>query len=172
MAVGIESAGVDLDSILAAYTAGRTKAAATGIRTGSGLVDLNQRYENIIYGTGPAATEIKTNGADLNTIFCSIASDWTATLPKFPNAFTTSPQTGSMTVTLTGGPGGTYTYAWSATSSGGAYFTINSGQGTATINWTATGTSGEYGIITVTCLVTATSGANVSAQTTMHFNIL
>ena len=107
MTVGIKSAGVDLDSIFAAYTTGRTKAATTGIRYGASNTDLNQRYENIIYGIGPSATGIKSNGTDLNAIFCTIASDWSASLPSFPHPFTTTPQpasgTSPMTVTLSGG---------------------------------------------------------------------
>ncbi len=172
MAVGIQSKGVDLDSIFAAYTTGRTQASVTSIRYGSSLVDLNQRYENIIYGTGPTATGIETNGTDLNAIFCTIASDWSASLPSFSSAFTTTPQNGNLSISLTGGPGGTYTYLWSYVDDAGVTtFTINSGQGTATINYTATGTSGEPGYITIKCVVTATNGASVSATTTMRFNV-
>ncbi len=175
MSIGVESINVDTDLIFAAYTTGRTRAAATGLTYGSSKLDLNQRYENLIYGTAAAATGIETKitgtDLDLNQFFCKLGTDWTASLPTFPNAFTTSPQNGIMTVTLSGGPSGTYTYDWTSTSTGAATFTINSGQGTATINWTATGVSAEPGIITVTCTVTATNTASVSATTSMKFNI-
>ena len=176
MAIGVEKASVDLDSIFALYTSGRTKAAATGIRYGSSDIDLNQRYENIIYGTGPSATGIKTNSADLNTKFCTIASDWSASLPSFPHPFTQTPEpypsgTLPMTVTLTGGPGGSYTYSWTRVNGLTAHFVIVSGNGTATIQWYATGVSGEPDSCSVTCTVTATSGAQVSATTVLTFNV-
>jgi hypothetical protein len=76
-----------------------------------------------------------------------------------------------MAVTLTGGPGGTYTYLWSYTTTGATTFTIVSGQGTDEIQWNATGQSGELGQITVTCQVTATNGAVTQAHTTLRFDV-
>lgn len=160
----------DFDSRFAAYVAGSTSAPVTDYKVvGS---DLNTRYQNIIYGTAASATGYKRNNADLNTFFCAIGTNWTASLPSFPNIITTSPQTSSMTVSLSGGPGGTYTYNWTyTTDSGTCTFSINSGQGTPTINYTATGTSGEPGRITITCSVTATNGAGVQASTVMRFDV-
>lgn len=70
MTSGIQSKGVDLDSIFAAYASG-THPAATGIEVDG--VDIATRYQPLP-GTQAAATGIETNGADLNTLFSTTAS--------------------------------------------------------------------------------------------------
>lgn len=165
---------VDLDSILLGFVSGHTQAAATGIEVAG--VDLNQRYEKLSYGTASSKTNIQSAGADLNTFFCANASgagSWTASLPSFPNVFTTSPQPSSgtvpMMVTINNSPGGTLTYTWSWSASDGGSFNIVSGQGTNTIQWYATG---GWTTITVTCKVTSSaSSTSVSANTSLRFQV-
>lgn len=72
MTSGIQSKGVDLDSIFSPYLAGTTKARATGILVNG--TDINNRYANIIYGSAVSATGIDSEGADLNTLFCTGAN--------------------------------------------------------------------------------------------------
>lgn len=72
MTSGIASKGVDLDSIFSPYVGGTTQQRATGIDVNG--QDLNARYANIIYGTAPPATGIKSEGADLSTLFCTGAN--------------------------------------------------------------------------------------------------
>lgn len=72
MTSGIKSKGVDLDSIFSPYQSGTTQQRATGIKVNG--QDLNARYANIVYGSAVAATGIDSEGADLNTLFCTGAS--------------------------------------------------------------------------------------------------
>lgn len=65
MTSGIQSKGVDLDSIFALYESG-THPAATGILVNG--VDIATRYQPLP-GTAAPATGILTRGADLNTLF-------------------------------------------------------------------------------------------------------
>lgn len=65
MTSGIQSKGVDLDSIFALYQSG-AHPAATGIKVNG--VDIATRYQPLP-GTSAPATGIKTNGVDLNALF-------------------------------------------------------------------------------------------------------
>lgn len=171
-------ANVDLDSIFLAYNSPDTQAAATGITIGTPAVDLNQRYEKLSYGSASSATGIESGSgaADLNTFFAAnTGGTWTATLPSFPNPFTTSPQpavgTSSMLVTLANSPSGTLTYLWSYSFIGdGGSFNIVTGQGTNTITWYASATKGSWVTIKVKCLVTAPNLTSVTGTTTMKFH--
>lgn len=69
MTSGIQSKGVDLDSIFAAYVSG-THPAATGIKVNG--VDIASRYQPLP-GTSAAATGILTGGTDLNMLFSTTA---------------------------------------------------------------------------------------------------
>jgi len=178
MAIGVESVSVDLDSIfdLLNTVAGDTLAANTGIRYSNTDIELSTRYENIIYGTSPPLTGIKSVGINLSNIFCALGTTLVTSLPAFPNAFTTSPQpatgTSPMTLTITGGPGGTYTYVWSVVVGTGSSFTIVSGQGTDTIQWSATGTPAEPATDIITCIITSNlTGAVRKTHTSMRFNV-
>ena len=169
MASGVESINIDLDSVFDLFVTGETPAAATHIGYGGTEADLNTRYRNLLYGTAHAATGIEDNGADLNTFFCAYGSGWRASLPSYPNEFNPPSASGSMTVTLTGGPGGTYTYVWSVVSvTGVGSFTIHSGAGTPTITWTLYASYDGPAVFIVTCTVTATNGAVVKASTTLR----
>lgn len=175
MAFDIESANVNLDTIFEPYHSPDTQAAATGIESAG--VDLNARYESIEYGQEAATTGIESGYTDLKLIFCKIGTRLTVTLPSFPNHFTSSPQPASgsapMAATITGGPGGTYTYYWTSDviSGTGAFF-IDSGQGTDTIEWHATSTGEEPTHIRVTCSVTANlTGATGAGTTQLNWDI-
>lgn len=74
MTSGIQSKGIDLDNIFAAYVSG-THPPATGIKVNG--VGIANRYQPLP-GTSAPATGIKTNGADLNTLFSTTSSQ---TLP-------------------------------------------------------------------------------------------
>ena len=171
-------ANVDLDSIFLAYNSPDTQAAATGITIGTPAVDLNQRYEKLSYGSASSATGIESGSADLNTFFAAnTGGTWTATLPSFPNPFTTSPQpavgTSSMLVTLANSPSGTLTYLWSYSfipPGDGGSFNIVTGQGTNTITWYASAPRGVWVTIKVQCLVTAPNLTSVTGTTTMTFH--
>ena len=175
MPSGIMLNGVDLDNLFVAYVGGHTNAAATGINING--VDLNQRYDNLIYGSSlPYNTFIQSNGADLITFFGAYGSEWTAKLPSF-STFTSSPQPASgtlpMTVTVTGGPGGSYTYTWSSgikPSRTGASFNIVSGAGTATIQWYATAIYGKWCTINISCQVASVGIPTITATTSMTFH--
>lgn len=65
MTSGIQSKGVDLDSIFALYVSG-TRPAAAGIEVNG--VDIATRYQPLP-GTSAPATGILAHGADLNTLF-------------------------------------------------------------------------------------------------------
>jgi len=67
---GIQSKGVDLDNIFAAYVSG-THPPATGINVNG--VDIATRYQPLP-GTSAPTTGISANGADLNTLFSTTAS--------------------------------------------------------------------------------------------------
>lgn len=69
MSNAIASKGVSLASIFDPYTAGTTKARASGIDDGG--TDTSNLYANIIYGTAAAATGIKSQNADLNTLYAA-----------------------------------------------------------------------------------------------------
>lgn len=74
MSTGLDSKGVDLDSIFAPYVTG-TSPALTGVKFGG--TDVNTRYAPRSYGSAAAATGItcKPGGAgslvDLNTLFAA-----------------------------------------------------------------------------------------------------
>lgn len=74
MTSGIQSKGVDLDSIFDPYVTG-TSPGLTGVQTAG--VDIHTRYAPLVYGTQAAATGIacKVGGAgsfvDLNTLFAA-----------------------------------------------------------------------------------------------------
>ena len=93
MTSGIQSNGVDLDSIFSLYSSG-THPAATGIAING--TDINTRYQPLSSGSPVAATGIEVNGADLNTIFGSGT-------PVIP-----SPAYGNLAATV-GEPSGTWT---------------------------------------------------------------
>lgn len=172
MAIGLESDNTDLALIFDAYTSGRTKAATANIGTSSGLVDLSSQFENIIYGTAASATGIQSNGTDLNALYCKYGTSFKATLPSYPNQFNPPSETADTTVTVTGGPGGTYTYNWTYVSvSGTGGFSINSGQGTPTINWTLTSSYDGPSTFRLTCTVTATGGIQAQGSTTLRIKI-
>lgn len=65
----IQSKGVDLDSIFDPYQAGTTKARAAGIAVASS--DISNRFANIIYGNAAASTGIRSQGADINTLYAA-----------------------------------------------------------------------------------------------------
>lgn len=67
MTSGIASKGVDLDSIFDPYQSGTTKARAAGI--GVAGSDISNRYAALTYGSAAAATGIKSESADLNTLY-------------------------------------------------------------------------------------------------------
>jgi hypothetical protein len=69
MASGIETAGVDLDTILAPYVTGEVKAPTTGIEVAGS--DICNRYTKLSLGSAPSPTGIKAAGADLNAIFAA-----------------------------------------------------------------------------------------------------
>lgn len=69
MTSGIQSKGVDLDSIFDPYQAGTTKARAAGIAVASS--DISNRFANIIYGNAAASTGIRSQGADINTLYAA-----------------------------------------------------------------------------------------------------
>jgi hypothetical protein len=178
MPSGIQVNGVDLDTIFTPFVTGHTPASATGIKVNGS--DLNTRYDAVSYGSSPPNTGIQKNGTDLAAIFAANSSgNWTATLPSFPNPFTSSPQpasgTNSMMVTQTNSPGGTLYYTWSShitpTGSAGS-FNIVSGQGSDTIDWYATAVKGTWITIKVICdISTAPSGGtSIEATTTMQFH--
>lgn len=70
MTSGIQSKGVDLDSIFAPWQSDTSQARATGILVAG--ADLNGRYAPLVYGTAAAATGIDSESADLNTLFAAI----------------------------------------------------------------------------------------------------
>ena len=70
MTSGIQSKGVDLDSIFHAYVSG-AHPAATGIEVDG--ADIATRYQPLP-GTAAPATGILAHGADLNTLFSTTAS--------------------------------------------------------------------------------------------------
>ena len=69
---GYYSKGVPLSSIFAPYVAGTTKARASGILDANN--DLSNIYANIIYGTAAAATGIKSESADINTLYAKLGT--------------------------------------------------------------------------------------------------
>lgn len=115
MTTGIQSKGVDLDSIFDPYIVG-TSPGLTGIQSAG--TDIHTRYAPLVYGTQAAATGIlcKVGGAgsfvDLNTLF---AAKGTAkyTLPINGQTYGASENTGpsggaSATLTVTLHADGTY----------------------------------------------------------------
>lgn len=173
MSIGIAVQLSDLDALFAPLN-GYTPAANTGITYGPSHLDIASRYAPADVGTpyGAIGLTFGASRTDVGNYFAAInTATFTATLPQFPNSFTSTPQNGSMTVTLNDPPPGPYTYNWTYTIFAPATFTINSGQGTNTINWTATGVSKEPGSITVSCAVTASGGAYAAGNTRMRFNV-
>lgn len=69
MSNAIASKGVSLANIFDPYVAGTTKARATSI--GDASNDTSNLYANIIYGSAAAATGIKSENADLNTLYAA-----------------------------------------------------------------------------------------------------
>lgn len=135
MTSGIQSKGVDLDSIFAAYVSG-THPTATGLKVNG--VDIATRYQPLP-GTSAAATGIKTNGADLNTLFSTTASG--GPLPINGNTYTQSNFISSGTGYAQIGFGITSTTAWRVFggNSGAAPGTLASGAipvGAATVKFT------------------------------------
>lgn len=70
MSTAIQSRGVALPSIFDPYVAGTTKARNSGLKDNSN--ELSNLYANIIYGSAAAATGIKSEGADLNTLYAKL----------------------------------------------------------------------------------------------------
>lgn len=105
MTSGIQSKGVDLDSIFALYVSG-THPPATGIKVAG--VDIATRYQPLP-GTAAAATGIETGGADLNTLFSTTA---VRTMP-FGGVYS-SEYAGRNNISLTF----TSTNAWAVTTNG------------------------------------------------------
>lgn len=106
MTSGIQSKGVDLDNIFAAYVSG-THPPATGIKVNG--VDIANRYQPLPGTTAPA-TGIKVNGADLNTLFSTTA---VTSLPINGQTYGAAENTGptggaSATLTVTLHADGTY----------------------------------------------------------------
>lgn len=72
MSDAIKSKGVSLAAIFDPYVAGTTKARASGIDDAG--TDTSNLYANIIYGSAAAATGIKSQNADLNTLYAKIGT--------------------------------------------------------------------------------------------------
>lgn len=127
MTSGIQSKGVDLDNIFAAYVSG-THPPATGIKVNG--VDIANRYQPLP-GTAAPATEIKTKGADLNTLFSTTSPG--GPLPIDGNTYdnTVSVPAGqtlpSQIGFKTGGTSGNYTYAVFGNTSAGGTFNLATG---------------------------------------------
>ena len=69
MSTAINSKSVPLPNIFDPYVAGTTKARASGIDDAG--TDTSNLYANIIYGSAAAATGIKSESADLNTLYAA-----------------------------------------------------------------------------------------------------
>lgn len=69
MSNAIASKGVSLANIFDPYVAGTTQARASGIDDAG--TDTSNLYANIIYGTAAVATGIKSQNADLNTLYAA-----------------------------------------------------------------------------------------------------
>lgn len=72
MASGIESGGVDLDNIYAAFVTGMSRVSATAIEV-SGL-DISYRYAPLSYGAAAPNCGIRSGGTDLSAIFAQIGT--------------------------------------------------------------------------------------------------
>lgn len=164
MTSGIQSKGIDLDSIFDPWQSGTTKARATGIlQAGS---DLNQRYAPLVYGSSATATGIKSKGADLNTLFAAFGTASYA-LPINGQVFTgfdrspsgaTNPA--SETVTFGLNADGTYSVTQSGFYTGGSVL--------ATGTWLTTGGSAsDYQVLfTMTPVTQSGAGSFSNGATT------
>lgn len=95
MSSGVQSKGVDLDSIFAAYSSG-TQARVTGCAING--TDLNSRYAPASSARTAAATGIQSEGADLNTLFASLLlCDYTYTANALAASFTDVSTGGTIT---------------------------------------------------------------------------
>lgn len=178
---GIQSKGVDLDAIFAAYVSG-AHPAATGIEVAG--VDVATRYQPLP-GTSAPATGILSKGADLNTLFSTTSGaeelpfNGSAIISNGTNAKPT-PSNGSAVLNLT-------TTEWTSNSSNqytsgplpagsasaectfGSYsFTGPNGQFTTSNPFSSriALTSSENSIsLTVTGVATGTAGSGVMPAT-------
>ncbi|MDE2270551.1 MAG: PKD domain-containing protein [Xanthomonadaceae bacterium] len=108
MTSGVQSQGVDLDSIFDAFRNGQTAAAVTGCQVNG--TDLNARYAPLSAGSAAAVTGIESKGADLNTIFAKIGTS--GGLPHADYTYTTNALAATFTDISTD-PGGTIgSWAW------------------------------------------------------------
>jgi hypothetical protein len=72
VSTAVKSKNVALSSIFDPYVAGTIKARTSGIKDANN--DTSNLYANIIYGDAAAATGIKSQGADLNTLYAKIGT--------------------------------------------------------------------------------------------------
>jgi hypothetical protein len=72
MTTGIQSGGVDLDSLL--MPIGAHAPIANVHITSNGSVDLSQRFAGAAFGTPYGTTNIQSSGADIGTLFARIVS--------------------------------------------------------------------------------------------------
>lgn len=90
MATGIKAAGADLDSIFAVRV--HTKIADVLVKS-NGSVDLSNRFEGIVFGSGPSATGIKKAGTDLNALFAALGSLGSVIITGYASSHTDPPGT-------------------------------------------------------------------------------
>lgn len=175
MAIGVESANVDLDSIFDPLLNGMTPAPNTGLRYGAIPTDLAAKYAPLSYGfaTSPTGIKVGSGKNDLNTIFAAIGTSWsTAIAGAFnqqgpvtgtPNKLAQAPQF------VADAPHQTVTsYTWTVTKTGGSAATsaiISSGQGTSSIIVAVTISGVENITYTVQCAIVV--GGNTKNTSTL-----
>lgn len=163
--VGIQSAGQDISTLFAARV--HTAVPNTGIQSNG--TDIAQTFESIAYGTGPAATEILSAGADLNTIFGTSSGTFTITITTYPQHFNSSPT--FLTFSVTSESGGTppYAYDWTAVNlSGSGSISITSSNTAASVDVTVTAVSGGHTFGYVQLKITDSLSNTATAQSYVY----
>lgn len=122
MSNAINSKSVSLASIFDPYVAGTTKARASGIDDAGN--DTSNLYANIIYGSAAAATGIKSQNADLNTLYAAKGTAvYNTPLPINGNTYSGTRQvtsgTGAASIGFAISGGGSSYYVQGSTASGG-----------------------------------------------------